>query len=49
MHVEGSTNMWLCSRQTPEARVQPTPFKPHRVVMAASRLGSLRKAFLDSA
>jgi len=32
----------------PDARVVPTPFSPQRVVMAASTLGSLRKAFLDS-
>jgi hypothetical protein len=32
----------------PEARVQPTPLRPHSVVMAASRLGSFLKAFRDS-
>jgi len=32
----------------PEARVQPTPLSPQRVVIAASRLGSFRRAFLDS-
>ena len=32
----------------PDARVVPTPLSPQSVVMAASRLGSFLKAFLDS-
>jgi len=32
----------------PEARVVPTPLRPHSVVMAASRLGSFLLALRDS-
>ena len=32
----------------PEASVHPTPLSPHKVVIAASRFGSFRKAFLLS-
>ena len=41
----------LSSKQAglqPEASVHPTPLSPHKVVMAASRLGSFLNAFLLS-
>ena len=36
------------SMVTPDARVVPTPFSPHKVVMLASMFGSFLNAFLDS-
>ena len=48
MHVSALGRQLDRCRHQPEARVHPTPFSPHRVVMAASRLGSLRNAFRDS-